>query len=128
GIDRGPALRPRAPPLQTTRVAPARLSARQELVSGGDVGCHEGAVLVMERAVVARPAARGAFSLPGLPQLALSAGAFVGTLLLAELALWVLGVDPRHHCTAMTPHPLWHHWHRADYRFDFDVAAEGYME
>lgn len=45
-------------------------------------------------------------------------------LLVAELALRLLGVDGPSHDTGIVPHPLWHHWHQPGHAFEYRVPGE----
>lgn len=58
-------------------------------------------------------------------RLALLAGALCAALGLAESVVRVLGIDRPRTDLGVAPHPLWHHWHRPNYEFHFQVAAEG---
>jgi hypothetical protein len=47
-------------------------------------------------------------------------------LVLGEAAVRLRGIDCPRSDLGMAPHPIWHHWHRPGYSFDFQVLSEGH--
>jgi hypothetical protein len=62
---------------------------------------------------------------PWRARLLLALFATLLTLVAGELGLRFLGIDAPSRQTGILPHPLWHHWHRANHEFNYHVVAEG---
>ena len=58
----------------------------------------------------------------------LMTGSGLLTLVLAEFGLQLAGVRYPTSETGIVPHPIWHHWHRQQFSFEYYVAAEGYYQ